>query len=183
MLTQSMGGPAPGPTLLTTEVWFLIASPSWASRKSPNSFHLIVSPIVISPAMVKTLSLHALMSSSWAASLQEQHVVTDCEIWASFGTLTAAKAAETAPALANCYYSYPAPTWISPALQSHHAKSTDGIPTSGAVRLQSRSYPIDKPDPTWANLPFPSFYLRLAYPETTQTYPRRAAKTKVWVFI
>ena len=64
MVVQLTGGPAPGPTLAITLVWFLIASPSSTDLKSPNSFHLIVSPMVISPLIVNTLSLQALMSSS-----------------------------------------------------------------------------------------------------------------------
>ena len=139
MLTQSTGGPAPGPTLAITHVWFVIASPSWTSLKSPNSFHLTVSPMVISPLIVNTLSLQALMSSSWAASLHAQHVDTHWENWASLGTETAANAAETAAALEVASCPSPAPIPISPTSQGHQSRLTAGIPTSGEATSQSKS--------------------------------------------
>jgi hypothetical protein len=55
--------------------------------------------------------------------------------------VSAANEAATAPLLAKDSDTAPAPRPSSPAVQSHHDKSTYGTPTSGAVTLQSRSAP------------------------------------------
>jgi hypothetical protein len=57
------------------------------------------------------------------------------------GIDAAANEAATAPLLAKDSARDPAPRPTCPASHGHHARSTVGVPTSGALRLQS-------PDPT-----------------------------------